>query len=59
MSMQATGEAIAAPRPAFSRPGLWAARSRGIVVSFWIVTALLCGAGFALFYKYYQTIRPH
>jgi hypothetical protein len=42
MSMQATGEAIAAPRPAFSRPGLWAARSRGIVVSFWIVTALFC-----------------
>jgi phospho-N-acetylmuramoyl-pentapeptide-transferase len=30
-----------------------------IMVRFWIVTALLCGAAFALFYKYYQTIRPH
>jgi phospho-N-acetylmuramoyl-pentapeptide-transferase len=29
-----------------------------IMVRFWIVTALLCGAGFALFYKYYPTIRP-
>jgi phospho-N-acetylmuramoyl-pentapeptide-transferase len=30
-----------------------------IMVRFWIVTALLCGAGFALFYKYYPNIRPH
>jgi phospho-N-acetylmuramoyl-pentapeptide-transferase len=29
-----------------------------IMVRFWIVTALLCGAGFALFYKYYPQIRP-
>jgi phospho-N-acetylmuramoyl-pentapeptide-transferase len=29
-----------------------------IMVRFWIVTALLCGAGFALFYKYYPNIRP-
>ena len=26
-----------------------------IMVRFWIVTAILCAAGFALFYKYY----PH
>jgi phospho-N-acetylmuramoyl-pentapeptide-transferase len=30
-----------------------------IMVRFWIVTALLCAAGFALFYKYYPNIRPH
>jgi phospho-N-acetylmuramoyl-pentapeptide-transferase len=29
-----------------------------IMVRFWIVTAILCGAGFALFYKYYPQIRP-
>jgi phospho-N-acetylmuramoyl-pentapeptide-transferase len=30
-----------------------------VMVRFWIVTAILCGAGFALFYKYYPNIRPH
>ena len=30
-----------------------------IMVRFWIITALLCAAGFALFYKYYPNIRPH
>jgi phospho-N-acetylmuramoyl-pentapeptide-transferase len=30
-----------------------------IMVRFWIVTAILCAAGFALFYKYWPTIRPH
>jgi phospho-N-acetylmuramoyl-pentapeptide-transferase len=30
-----------------------------ITVRFWIVTAILCAAGFALFYKYYPQIRPH
>jgi phospho-N-acetylmuramoyl-pentapeptide-transferase len=30
-----------------------------IMVRFWIVTAILCGAGFALFYKYYPNIKPH
>jgi phospho-N-acetylmuramoyl-pentapeptide-transferase len=29
-----------------------------IMVRVWIVTTLLCGAGFALFYKYYPNIRP-
>jgi phospho-N-acetylmuramoyl-pentapeptide-transferase len=29
-----------------------------IMVRFWIVTAILCAAGFALFYKYWPTIRP-
>src|SRR6476661_11148220 len=29
-----------------------------IMVRFWIVTAILCGAGFALFYKYYPQIKP-
>jgi hypothetical protein len=28
------------------------------MVRFWIVTAILCGAGFALFYKYYPQIKP-
>jgi phospho-N-acetylmuramoyl-pentapeptide-transferase len=30
-----------------------------ITVRFWIVTAIFCAAGFALFYKYYPNIRPH
>ncbi len=31
-----------------------------IMVRFWIVTALFCAAGFALFYKYYLPfLRPH
>ncbi len=30
-----------------------------IMLRFWIVTAILCAAGFALFYKYYPNIRPH
>jgi phospho-N-acetylmuramoyl-pentapeptide-transferase len=29
-----------------------------IMVRFWIVTGILCAAGFALFYKYYPQIRP-
>jgi phospho-N-acetylmuramoyl-pentapeptide-transferase len=29
-----------------------------IMVRFWIVTGILCMAGFALFYKYYPQIRP-
>ena len=29
-----------------------------IMVRFWIVTAILCAVGFALFYKYYPNIRP-
>jgi phospho-N-acetylmuramoyl-pentapeptide-transferase len=29
-----------------------------IMVRFWIVTGILCATGFALFYKYYTTIRP-
>ena len=29
-----------------------------IMVRFWIVTGILCAAGFALFYKYYPSIRP-
>jgi phospho-N-acetylmuramoyl-pentapeptide-transferase len=30
-----------------------------IMVRFWIVTAILCAAGFALFYKYYPQIKLH
>jgi phospho-N-acetylmuramoyl-pentapeptide-transferase len=30
-----------------------------IMVRFWVVTAIFCAAGFALFYKYYPNIRPH
>jgi phospho-N-acetylmuramoyl-pentapeptide-transferase len=30
-----------------------------IIVRFWIVTAIFCGVGFALFYKYWPTIKPH
>ena len=29
-----------------------------IMLRFWIVTGILCAAGFALFYKYYPQIRP-
>src|SRR5215813_11726269 len=42
MSMQATGVAIAARRPALSSTDLNIARSKGILVGFWIVTALFC-----------------
>ena len=30
-----------------------------IIARFWIVTAIFCGAGFALFYRYWPTIKPH
>jgi phospho-N-acetylmuramoyl-pentapeptide-transferase len=30
-----------------------------IMVRFWIITALFCAAGFALFYKYYLPFRAH
>jgi phospho-N-acetylmuramoyl-pentapeptide-transferase len=30
-----------------------------IMVRFWIVTGILCAAGFALFYKYYPQLKPH
>jgi phospho-N-acetylmuramoyl-pentapeptide-transferase len=30
-----------------------------IMVRFWIITALLCAAGFALFYKYFLGFRSH
>jgi phospho-N-acetylmuramoyl-pentapeptide-transferase len=30
-----------------------------IMVRFWIVTAIFCAAGFALFYKYYRVLKPH
>src|SRR3954449_12795299 len=30
-----------------------------IMVRFWIVSAIFCAAGFALFYKYSPNIRPH
>src|SRR5258708_3327675 len=29
-----------------------------IMVRFWVVTGILCAAGFALFYKYFPQIRP-
>ena len=30
-----------------------------IMVRFWILTALSCAAGFALFYKYFLQFREH
>jgi hypothetical protein len=42
MNMQATGQAIAAPRPSVSSTDLTLPRSKGIVAGFWIVTALFC-----------------
>jgi phospho-N-acetylmuramoyl-pentapeptide-transferase len=30
-----------------------------IMVRWWIVTAIFCAAGFALFYKYYPILKPH
>jgi phospho-N-acetylmuramoyl-pentapeptide-transferase len=33
--------------------------STKIMVRFWIITALFCAAGFALFYKYYLPFRAH
>jgi len=29
-----------------------------IMVRFWIITGVLCAAGFALFYKYYRLFYP-
>jgi hypothetical protein len=42
MNVQAAGQTIAAPRPALSSTDLSMPRSKGIVVGFWIVTALFC-----------------
>jgi DoxX-like family len=42
MNMLATGQTITAPRPAFSSRNVSIPRSKGIVVGFWIATALLC-----------------
>jgi hypothetical protein len=42
MNMQATGQSIAAPRPALSSADLTVPRSKGIVAAFWIVTGLFC-----------------
>ncbi len=42
MNMQATGQTIGAPRPALSPIDLIIPRSKGVVVGFWIVTALFC-----------------
>jgi hypothetical protein len=42
MNMQATGQTIAAPRPALSSTGLSRPRSKGVVIGFWIATALFC-----------------
>ena len=42
MNMLAVGQTIAAPRPAFSSRNLSIPRSKGIVVGFWIATALFC-----------------
>ena len=42
MNMQITGQTIAPSRPAVLPADLSMARSRGMVVGFWIVTALFC-----------------
>jgi hypothetical protein len=42
MNVQAAGQTIAAPRPALSSRDLSMPRSRGVVVGFWMVTALFC-----------------
>ena len=42
MNMQATGQTIAASRPALSPADLSIPRFKGIVAGFWIVTALFC-----------------
>jgi DoxX-like family len=42
MNVQATGQTIAAPRPAISPTNRSMPRSNGIVVGFWAVTALFC-----------------
>jgi hypothetical protein len=42
MNMLATGQTITASRPAFSSRNVSIPRSKGIVVGFWIATALFC-----------------
>ena len=42
MNVQATGQTIAAPRAALLPTDLSIPRSKGVVVGFWIVTALFC-----------------
>ena len=42
MNLQASGQTIAAPRPALSSTDVSISRSNGIVIGFWTVTALFC-----------------
>jgi hypothetical protein len=42
MNLQAAWQTIAAPQPAFSPAVLRIVRSKGIVVGFWIITAVFC-----------------
>jgi hypothetical protein len=42
MSMQATGQTIAAPQPGILVTDRRVRRAKGLVVGFWIVTALFC-----------------
>ena len=42
MNMHATGQTIAAPRPALTPSDLSMPRSKGMVAGFWIATALFC-----------------
>jgi hypothetical protein len=42
MTMQATGQTVAEPRPLVSPSDLSMPRSKRLVVGFWIVTALFC-----------------
>jgi len=42
MNVQSSGGTIDAPRPALSSRDLSGARSKGLVIAYWIVTALFC-----------------
>ena len=42
MNVQATGETIAAPHPALSSTDRGVSHSSGMVVGYWIVTAMFC-----------------
>lgn len=57
MNVQATGQTIAAPHPALSPLELNVPRFKGLVVSFWIATAIFClQIGFT---AYAQLRLPH
>ena len=58
ISFKRTGKRVFLMAPIHHHFEMKAWSETKIMVRFWIVTGILCAAGFALFYKYYPQIRP-